>query len=218
MKNVFQISLDQTQICKNCFKDIQNVDLFTFFNKNPSLCKNCIATFEPKFYSFKVDGIKVLALYDYDDLFKELIYKFKGCYDYELHPIFLEQYKRELKFLYHGYKIIPAPSYKNDDRKRGFNHVIEIYKSLGLEIVEAFEKTEKFKQADHNFKDRKKIKNYIKVKETISPNSKILLVDDIYTTGSTLKTMISLLKDSGIKTIKALVLCKTKLSEKTSNN
>lgn len=218
MENAFQISLDQTQICKNCFKDIDNVDLFIFINKNPSLCKNCIATFEPKFYSFKVDGIKVLALYDYDDLFKELIYKFKGCYDYELHPIFLEQYKRELKLLYHGYKIIPAPSYKDDDRKRGFNHVIEIYKSLGLEIVEAFEKTEKFKQADHNFKDRKKIKNYIKIKETISPNSKILLVDDIYTTGSTLKTMISLLKDSGIKTIKGLVLCKTKLSEKTSNN
>lgn len=173
-----------------------------------------MSLFVPKFHHFKVDGVNVLALYDYDDLFKDLIYKFKGCYDYELYPIFLEQYKRELKLFYHGYKVIPAPSYKDDDKKRGFNHVYEIFKELGLEMINAFEKTEKFKQADHNFRERKKIKNYIKLKENIVLNSRILIVDDIYTTGSTLKTMISLLKNYGIKHIKALVLCKTKLEEK----
>ena len=172
----------------------------------------------PKFYRFKVDGIKVLALYDYDDLFKDLIYKFKGCYDYELHSIFLEQFKNELKFFYHGYKVVTAPSFIDDDRKRGFNHIVEIYKSLDLEILDVFEKTEKFKQADHNFRERKKIKNYIKIKGEIPKDCKILVVDDIYTTGSTLKTMISLLKNSGIKDIKTLVLCKTKLVEKTSKD
>ena len=41
---------------------------------------------------------------------------------------------------------------------------------------------------------------------------KILIVDDIYTSGSTLKTIIKLLINKGIKkeNIEALIICKTK--------
>lgn len=214
--NVFQVSFQQTQICKNCFNDIKIDDLYSLMNKNPTLCKNCVATFSPKFYRFRVEGIKAIAIYDYDDLMKDLIYKFKGCYDYELHSIFLERFAKEISILFYGYKVVPAPSYKDDDSKRGFNHVVEIYKSLKLEVLDLFEKTEKFKQADHNLKDRKKIKNYIKLKDNVELYPKLLLVDDIYTTGSTIKTMISALKEKGIRDIKIIILCKTQLTKKLS--
>jgi predicted amidophosphoribosyltransferase len=114
--------------------------------------------------------------------------------------------------------MIPAPSYIEDDNRRGFNHVIEIFKSLNLKINEAFVKTEKFKQADNNFHNRKKIKKYIKIKDNAVFGKKILLVDDIYTTGNTMRTMISLLKERGITDIKVLVLCKTILQEKEGDN
>ena len=218
LKNVFQQSSNQTSICKNCFKEIDNFNLYSLKNKQPCLCKRCINQFQPHFEKFKIDSIQALTLFYYDVFMKDLIYKFKGCYDYELKSVFLELYKRELSILYHGYEMIPAPSYIEDDNRRGFNHVIEIFKSLNLKMNEVFVKTEKFKQADNNFHNRKKIKKYIKIKDNAVFGKKILLVDDIYTTGNTMRTMISLLKERGITDIKVLVLCKTILQEKEGDN
>ena len=187
-------------------------------NKDSVLCKKCITLFDPKFKKFKIDDIKALTLYDYDVFMKDLIYKLKGCYDYELKNVFLDTYKRELSLLFKGYTMIPAPSYIEDDKIRGFNHVVEIFKSLKLKMLVAFEKTEHFKQSDHNFKERKRIKDFIKMKDYIQIPEKVLLVDDIYTTGSTMRTMIHALKEKGIKEIRVLVLCKTQLVEKASKN
>jgi len=108
--------------------------------------------------------------------------------------------------------MIPAPSFPEDNLRRGFNHVVEIFSYLKLGMVEAFEKTQKFKQAEHGFYDRKKINKFIRLKDGINlEKKKILLVDDIYTTGSTFSTMILALKKQGIKEIKGLVICKTRL-------
>ncbi|MBO7614245.1 MAG: ComF family protein [Bacilli bacterium] len=218
MKTVSQQLSNPTSICKNCFSDIDTTNIYSLVNKNASLCKKCVTLFDPKFRRFKVDGISAISLYDYDEFMKDLIFKLKGCFDYELKDVFLETYKRELSLLFKGYTMIPAPSYIEDDKIRGFNHVIEIFKSLKLRMLPAFEKTEHFKQSDHNFKERKRIKDVIKMKDDIQIPDKVLLVDDIYTTGSTMRTMISALKEKGIKKIKVLVLCKTQLVEKASNN
>ena len=112
--------------------------------------------------------------------------------------------------MYKGYTIVPAPSSKEDDDKRGFNHVERIFSHLDMSVSHLFRKEGNFKQADHNFKERKNIKNYIKLNEEKIENKRYLLVDDIYTTGSTMKTMVSLLKSKGASNIKILVLCKTK--------
>ena len=148
-------------------------------NREQKICSHCLNFFSPHFEKFKIDDVSALTLFYYDVFMKDLIYKFKGCYDYELKDLFLNMYKRELSLLYSGYEMIPAPSYIEDDKKRGYNHVIEIFKNLKLKINEAFLKTEKFKQADNNFKNRKKIKKYIKLKEDVVLGKKILLVDDV---------------------------------------
>ena len=62
------------------------------------------------------------------------------------------------------------------------------------------------------------ISKYIKLKENIKPLSKVLLIDDIYTTGNTIRTMVSMLKSIGIKQIKGLVLCKTQLEGNEDEN
>ena len=160
-----------------------------------------------------IDEIKGLAIYEYDELLKKLIYQFKGCYDIELHEIFLGKYKREIETIFRGYTIIPAPSSDSDNLVRGFNHVEAMFSILNLPIEKHFIKEGDFKQADHNFYERKNIKNYIKIENEIFTKKKYLLVDDIYTTGSTMRTMIKLLKERGISDIKVLVLCKTRLKE-----
>lgn len=200
------------ETCKLCFRKYRPKSLYTYTHK-ALICEKCMKRFKPKFIRFKTDGIKGLSIFNYDEFMRDLIYKFKGCFDYELGKVFIDMYKNELSFEYMGYTMIPAPSYQEDNETRGFNHVVEIFKPLRLKMVEAFEKTYKFKQAEHNSKSRKNISKYIKLNENVSLPKRVLLVDDIYTTGATMQTMISLLKSTGIKDIKMLVLCKTTLEE-----
>lgn len=174
------------------------------------LCDNCEKKLRPQFISFKHGDVKCLAVYEYDNEMKTLIYQFKGCYDIALSEVFLNHFKRELYYLYKGYMVIPVPSYKTEDLKREFNHVIEIFSSLNLPIVRLIEKTENIKQSSLKKNERANIAKYLKMSniETVR-NKKVLLVDDIHTTGSTIQACIDLVRQGQPKDIKVLVLAKT---------
>ena len=160
-----------------------------------------------------------MSLYDYSEFVKKQIYLFKGCFDYEMKDIFLNLFIKELRIYYQGYKIIPIPSYKDDDELRGFNHVVEVFKQLGIDIYPVIEKTEYFKQAEKSAKDRQSIKNYLKLNNTNSlSKNKVLIVDDIYTTGSTMRATINLVEKLNPKVIKILVLAKTKNKDNKKSN
>ena len=203
--------MPQTKHCKICFKEIKIDNMCHIFDKDICLCSKCMDEFDPKFIRFKIDEYNAVSIYEYTPFIKNLIYTYKGCFDYELNKVFLNPFFKEIKIRYKGYKIIPAPSYIKDDEYRGFNHVIEAFKNLGLEILPIIEKTAHHKQAENNSKKRKEIKKYLALKNEISlENQKILIVDDIYTTGATMKAMIKLAEKLKPKVIKVLVLAKTR--------
>ena len=201
--------------CKICFKKITDYSLYNLINKRNILCEDCFAKLKAKFYSFKLDNIPCLAIYDYDETIKELIYKFKGCYDYELKDVFLTRYIQYLRVMYRGYVIIPAPSYYLDDERRGFNHVVEIFKGLNKEILPIITKIKPHKQSDHSSKGRMDITSVLNIDKNVSLKGKnILLVDDIFTTGSTLFSCLQLIKKLHPKKIQILVIAKTQKKSK----
>ena len=199
-----------TKYCKICFKEMKTDDMSRLFDGDICICQKCQDEFDPKFKSFKVDGYKALAIYEYTPFIKKLIYLYKGCFDYELNETFLNVFIKEIKIRFHGYSVIPIPSYIEDDKKRGFNHVIEAFKKLDLEVLPIIEKTAHQKQADKSAKKRKEIGKYLAFKNPISlENKKVLIVDDIYTTGSTMRATINMVEKLNPKDIKVLVLAKT---------
>lgn len=201
--------------CKICFKKIGDYSLYNLINKSNILCEECFGKLKAKFISFHLANIKGTAVYEYTDVIKELIYKFKGCYDYELKDVFLYRYINYLRIKYHNYYVAPAPSYKVDDKKRGFNHVEEIFKTLKLKMLPLFSKNMAHKQSSKSSKQRSEVNKVISIDKNIElKDKKILLVDDIYTTGSTLLTCIELLKKQKAKHIEILVIAKTKKKEK----
>ena len=133
--------------------------------------------------------------------------------------IFLNLFIKELKIYFSGYKVIPIPSYKKDDELRGFNHVVEVFKMIGLDVLQIIEKTEHFKQAEKSAKERQSIKKYLQLNtENSLKKDRVLIVDDIYTTGSTMKAAINLVEKLNPKEIKVLVLAKTKSKEDKKSN
>ena len=190
---------------------MRNYDFARLFDGDICICPKCQNEFEPKFTSFNVNGYKATAIFEYTPYVKELIYKYKGCFDYELKDVFLNLYYKEIRMRYSTYKIIPIPSYAEDDKVRGFNHVVEMFKKLGLEPLPIIEKTAHFKQAENKAKKRSEINKYLVIKKPIDlSNIKILIVDDIYTTGSTMRAAINLVEKLNPKQIRVLVFAKTR--------
>ena len=199
------------KICKICFKDIKDNNWSYFINSNLSLCKSCYKKLLPKFINFKVNQYKALSIYQYDEDIKSLLYQFKGCFDIELESIFLERYSIYYRLKYHNYIIVPIPSFSMDDEIRGFNHVVEIFSLLKLPIIRAIIKTEHHKQSDRDHIGRREIGKYLKLDESINiVGKRVLLVDDVYTTGSTIKAAIKLIETQHPKDIKIMVMSKTK--------
>ena len=177
---------------------------------NCNVCSHCLRELDAKFISFKVDKYKALAIYEYDDRIKSLLYQFKGCFDIEIADIFLIRYVRELKIMYEGYVVVPIPSYKEDDEIREFNHVVEMFKILKLKMAPLLIKTKKIKQADRSLKERQEINKYLELtNQTELKGKKVLLVDDVYTTGSTMKAAINLVEQCHPKKIEILVMSKS---------
>ena len=204
-----QQSKARTDICKICFKPIEQISFHSLLFRHPTICHDCLLKFAPVLNTFKIDDIECFHIYFYNEKVQELLYQFKGCYDYELCSVFLEYYLPYLNFKFKGYEIIPAPSSKKSDKERGFNHVEEMFKSLHLKMTKCIHKTKQRKQVDLTTKEREKIGNYLVVDDVDLTNKKILLVDDVYTTGSTIKSMIKLVKEKGAKKIKVLLMSKT---------
>ena len=200
--------------CKICFKKIADYSLYNLVNKKNVLCEECFDKLDAEFITFRVGSIRCTSIYEYTEFIKELIYKYKGCCDYELKDVFLYRYINYLRIIYRGYYVVPVPSYYVDDEKRGFNHVVEIFNSLKLKMLPIIRKIEAHKQSSMTYIKRFNVSKLFVIDNMDLKDKKILLVDDIFTTGSTIMSCIDLLKLKGAKKIEVLVIAKTKKKEK----
>lgn len=192
--------------CKICFNPIYNHHLS---NNKTLICDHCFQQFDVRFIRTRIETYSALIIYHYNDFFKTLLYMFKGCFDYELKDVFLDRFKNELKLRYYSYYIVFAPSNFADDEKRGYNHVQEIALIISNKVVDCLYKNQYFKQSDRSKQERNKVKDQISIKPHPSFfNKKILLVDDVITTGSTIKRCVELLKKDHPKKIEILILSK----------
>lgn len=194
-------------------EQIKSKTIGNFLLKTP-LCNKCLNEFEPKFRKFEIMGIKGEAIYEYNEFIKSTLYRYKGLYDVVLAPIFIERYRYYFKLKYKGYIVLPAPSSFESDKERGFNHVVKMFNLLKMPVLQAFYKKTKYKQSDLTLEEREKVKEKIGIKTNLKIyGKKILFVDDLLTTGSTMKTLIKLIEIYKPKSIKVLVMAYTTIKK-----
>lgn len=83
--------------------------------------------------------------------------------------------------------MVPMPSSVEKVHERGFKHVNLIFKGLKLNMLDCLEKNSNQKQVYSTKSQRTQMISSIKLKPNMDIPKKILLVDDVCTTGSTLK-------------------------------
>lgn len=203
-------SVSATLFCKVCFKEITRPTLLNLLGIDFPLCEDCFAKMGISTFKTKIGGVKAFSFYEYNETIRTMLYQLKGCFDFELAPIFLAKQASFLRFRYSGYYLVPAPSFEEKNEIRGFNHVVEIFRPLGLPYVFAIRKIDNVKQADLSAKKRREIGKHLEyVKGTNIKGKKILFVDDLMTTGATARACVKLLEAHHPAKIRVLTMAHT---------
>ena len=202
-------SATATRFCKVCHKPIEQNSIFNSFFAAKSICLRCFSALKPTYVHWKENGISFTSVYPYEEAYQSLIYLYKGCGDFELRHAFLERLFPFLRVRYRNYIVVPAPSSSVKIEARGFDHLPAMFEGLGKEVRCLLQKTSDFKQSDQNKYGRKKVGNYISlVPGAKIRGQKVLLVDDVFTTGATVRACLKLLLKLRPAKIEVLVLAR----------
>ncbi|KXT74190.1 Competence protein F-like protein, phosphoribosyltransferase domain [Streptococcus sp. DD10] len=219
-------------ICSLCNQELNTTirfcQLLTLVDQEDSLCSTCMENFQtisnchcPTCYKegeettcsdcsfWQQEGIEVShrALYRYNDAMKSYFssYKFEG--DYELRKVFSRTLKSVLKS-YKGYTFVPVPLSPERLKKRGFNQVEGLLEAGKIPYQNLLEKTETKASSSKNRVERLESDFHFTIKKDCQLPEKILLFDDIYTTGATLNRIKKLLLEAGCQKIDTFSLAR----------
>lgn len=163
------------------------------------VCSDCIY--------WEEQGIIVAhhSLYCYNESMKSYfsLYKFFG--DYCIAQLFAKDIKKALK-KYKGYTVVPVPVSPKTFEERGFNQVEGLLQAAGVTYASLLTKGEGVKQSSKTREERLKATPDYILLENIKLPQKIILVDDIYTTGATIACITRLLRENGVETVKTFSL------------
>lgn len=156
----------------------------------------------------------IYYIWDYNKIFKKLIFSYKYNGKITLSKFISQLIEEEFKFIIKKEKIdivISVPISRKRMNERGFNQVDEILNNLNINYIK-LKRTKETKKM-HTLLDEKlreeNIKDSFHIDSKIDlRNKKILLVDDIITTGSTLREIKkSILNSLQSQNIEITVFC-----------
>ncbi|MDJ0330563.1 ComF family protein [Planococcus sp. S3-L1] len=199
-RSIFFNELEEV-ICKRCRNS---------FERTVAGCPLCSARVEGKCldccewetteYKGIIDSGK--SLYHYNSAMKEYLHQYKFLQDVALSEVFATLLKEQLRD--HSSVIVPIPMNEAKLRVRTFSQVDRLLDAASIPYTQLLGKSEV------GIGDKPKLER-MALQDVFWWNGKpvpekILLFDDVYTTGSTMRLAAKVLKDKGAKEIKMMTL------------
>ena len=190
----------------------------TIIHKTEYACEDCKKKFpSPAIIRYAVGGYKCTSPFPYDGIFKKAVKNFKfgnkGGYAKQLaFPMvqsILESYQGVNFDL-----ITCVPMHKKRLIERGYNQAELLARECAkIMNIPYFDTLEKFKEnrEQHSIKASERAKNvkgvYRIIDKELVTDKKILIIDDIITTGNTLGECAGILVKNGCNSVNCAVLC-----------
>ncbi|KRM95879.1 phosphoribosyltransferase [Liquorilactobacillus aquaticus DSM 21051] len=206
--------IQKKYICEECQKNfvlIQNEERCQGCGrsqKKDNLCYDCIR--------WKRNGEKELlknrALFVYNAAMQNFMegYKFKG--DYYWRNVFQGKFEQNIHYYYNsGWIYVPVPVDKATLAERGFNQVTGLLQSLPFnEILQMKDFSARTKQSHKTRKQRLETQQPFEYSggDINIKGKKVLLLDDVYTTGRTLYYAKELLSTKGVREVRSFTLAR----------
>lgn len=188
--------INTENICKICSKDLDKDNEIEISNNICSVCYN-----NEQSYYFN----RVVSVIKYNELFRDMLKDFKFNYNINVANVFvkiLEEYILDNKEYFYDFDIISSvPMYKDRFKQRGFNQSSLIGKGicslLGVDFTDNLLVKNFHTHAQSTLNAEERRKNILNIftlnNEYDVVNKKILLIDDVFTTGSTLNECANVL-------------------------
>ncbi|GAB3056894.1 ComF family protein [Virgibacillus ainsalahensis] len=197
------------QLCESCEKELEDL--------HGSRCSRCSRISEEKICADcswweahpKRDTIvSNHSVFSYNSMMQEMIAKWKYRGDYHLGHVFKQQFTHVFQHTFSNMDkdlvAVPIPLSKERQYERGFNQAKMLADFLPIQTKEVLTRVHGEKQSKKTRRDRILTDNPFEITETL--HNTILLVDDIYTTGTTLRHAAGLLKAHGCPNVYAYTL------------
>jgi ComF family protein len=213
-------------ICEDCFKTIELIERpccikcgkplipTDFFKQNREiLCLDC----KRKKYSFEFSRSTGV----YDKVLKKCIHLFKYYGEKKLAKplgkLMVDSLVKNDEFKKKIDLIIPIPLHRNDLKKRGFNQSVLLGKVVGdyfsIPVGESVLVKKKLTPFQVNLSKKEREKNILRVFSVEKPEEikgkNILILDDVFTTGSTVEECAKELMKARAKNVFVLTLART---------
>ncbi len=200
-------------LCGRCLGDVKLSKPFCPYCFKPSI--DGLTHFKCR-KEHGLDGVR--AVWKHEGVVRKAILSFKYKYATQVGNELLGEFVRELELikssLTQGFVLVPIPLYWYKENVRGFNQSFEIAKNisqkLGWQLNSNILSRKRFvrPQVELGRQERKNnLRNafVVNVSESKVPDC-IILVDDVFTTGSTLKEAARVLKTAGVKKVWGLTV------------
>ncbi len=193
-------------LCRICLKPLRTKPVRLLLEGEPLFCDACLEQMEFDFKIRRFDGIHILFAYPYAGFFKDLLLQYKERFDVALAPVFLYFIRPLVRTLLRKHVFVPVPSTRKKEEERGFSHLEEMLKAWNIPYCQFLEKIGE-EQKEKAFLERFNAKTIRKAKDAVSiENKRIVLFDDVFTTGETFRQSLEILKAEKAKGIVGLVL------------
>ncbi|WPC18068.1 phosphoribosyltransferase family protein [Pediococcus inopinatus] len=152
------------------------------------------------------------ALYQYNEAMKAYMHTYKFQGDYQLRHVFDTEFPHFIES-FQGFDLVVAlPIDPTTWTTRGFNQVLGLMGSLkNSAILQMNRAQEEKRQSQKKRQERLKTGNHFQVdveyRQQIE-NKRVLLIDDVYTTGRTLRHAAETLYDQGCGCVESVTLCR----------
>ncbi len=195
-------------LCENILNNNREVVCLKCWSAMPRLTnqklKDVILKISPKYFD------NVFILYDFSDTFQNIIHllKYKQCL--KISNYFADELRNNYSTsFFSNYNLILAvPLHPVKLRERGYNQSFEIIKHLDFNVQKNILKRIKYTTSQTTLSREERLnnmKNAFSCSNSVS-GKKILLFDDIITTGSTLNECTVELKRNGCTSVDILAL------------
>ncbi len=188
-------------LCKKCGKPLEK--------EEDEYCRDCSRR--------KHVFTRGRAVLEYDSLMRASIGRFKYRNRREYADFYVEALLQVCGDAIRVWKpeaLIPVPLHKSRRRHRGFNQAElvarRLGRKLGIPVCENLLVRTKKTRPQKELTDqerRQNLKNAFQVKQNDVRLKKVLLIDDIYTTGSTMDACSGILLENGVENVYFLSIC-----------
>ena len=206
----------RADICPDCMRTVSYV--------SEPVCLKCGKPVESDEMEYCSDCSKkkhiydqACAVYEYSRSIKDSIYRFKYHNKREYARIYAKQIKDKCGGMISAWSpdvLIPVPIHSSRLKERGFNQAQLIAEELehltgiltDCESLVRVVKTVPMKELD-NVQRVKNLQNAFQADKKVVRYKKVLIVDDIYTTGATFDACAAALKQAGVQKVYGVSLC-----------